>query len=84
MSEQPALIWVDPHRMAGQPCIDGHRLTTRQIARLVRDAGVDYVKQCWPYLTDEQINGAVWFEGEHGKGKRFRKWYREEWRPDTP
>lgn len=62
----PAVVWADPGRMSGQPCIYGTRLTTRQVARMVADYGIEYVRAGWPYLTDEQIEGACWFERTHG------------------
>lgn len=79
-NEHPAEIWVSPRRMGGAPCIYGHRLTTRAIARLAQDGGVALVQKLYPYLTVEQVNAAVWFEGEHGRSKRFRRWYRDQWR----
>jgi uncharacterized protein (DUF433 family) len=63
--------------MAGQPCIYGHRLTTKAIAFLVADAGVDIVHHLYPYLTEDEIRTACWFEGTHGRNKKFRRWYRE-------
>lgn len=64
--DAPAVVWVDPGRKSGQPCIYGSRLTTRQVAHMVAEYGIEYVREGWPYLTDEQIEGACWFEREHG------------------
>lgn len=57
--DRPA-VWVDPGRMAGQPCILGTRLTTRSIAALHRD-GAD-VLGIYPELTRAQVRVALWFE----------------------
>lgn len=56
-----AEIWIDRGRQSGEPCVYGHRLPTRLIASLHRD-GPEVPRDWYPYLTDEQISAAVWFE----------------------
>lgn len=75
--KHPAEIWIDRGRLGGRPCIYGHRLRTRSIACLVMDGGVDLVQKLYPYLTEDQIGAACWFEGTHGRHKKFRRWYRQ-------
>lgn len=73
MSDHEAAVWVDPGRRSGEPCIYGHRIPTEMVARLVWAHGMDTVRQGWPYLTDDQILGACWYEVAHGNRRRWRK-----------
>jgi uncharacterized protein (DUF433 family) len=66
----PAVVWVDPRRMGGQPCVYGTRLTTSQVAHMVAEYGIECVHEGWPYLTDEQIEGACWFERTYGSKRK--------------
>lgn len=79
MTEEAA-VWVSPRRRSGDPCIYGHRLPTRQVASLVwGQGGMETMRRGWPYLTDEQILVACWYEVTHGDRRYWRKRY-----PDWP
>lgn len=55
-------VCVSPHRLGGKPCLTGTRLSTEQVASMMRDYGREFIRQGWPYLTDEQIQTACDYE----------------------
>lgn len=70
---EEAAVWVSPRRRSGEPCIFGHRLPTAQVASLVWDGGMGAIRQGWPYLRDDQILVACWYEVTHGDRSRWRR-----------
>lgn len=74
-----AAVWVDPRRMAGQPCIFGTRIPTEQVADLYWYHGLAECVRMWE-LSRDQVVGAVWFESRYGSKRmrqRFGGWAEE-------
>ena len=69
-----AVVWGDPGRMGGSPCITGTRITTRTVAITAWRYGADTALDCWPHVTEEQVKGACWYEARHGARKWQRRW----------
>lgn len=69
------MVWVDPGRCGGSPCIMGTRITTEAAAGLAWSSGIAAALECWPHVTREQILGACWYEVTHGNRRRWRKRY---------
>ena len=47
--------------MAGAYCLAGTRMPATQVKRMVTDAGRDWVKREFPWITDAQIDTALRF-----------------------
>lgn len=47
--------------MGGAYCLAGTRMPVVQVKRMVADAGVDWVKREFPWITDSQIETALSF-----------------------
>jgi uncharacterized protein (DUF433 family) len=55
-------ISMDIEIMQGQPCILGTRIPVRAVLRALEQYGsVVEVKNCYPHLTTEQVEDALWF-----------------------
>jgi uncharacterized protein (DUF433 family) len=55
-------ISMDSAIMQGQPCIAGTRIPVRSILRVIEQYGsVGDVKRCYPHLTTEQVEDALYF-----------------------
>lgn len=50
-----------PDVMAGRYCLRGTRMPVTQVKRMVRDAGREWVRAEFPWLTDKQIETAMGF-----------------------
>jgi|ERR1017187_8188427 uncharacterized protein (DUF433 family) len=55
-------ISVNANIMEGRPCLAGTRIPVRAILRVIEQYGsVDGALRCYPHLTAEQINDALYF-----------------------
>jgi uncharacterized protein (DUF433 family) len=55
-------ISMDVEIMQGQPCIFGTRIPVRSVLRALEQYGsVVEVKNCYPHLTTEQVEDALYF-----------------------
>lgn len=55
-------ISMNTRIMQGQPCILGTRIPVRSVLRAIEQYGsVDAVKGCYPHLTIEQVEEALYF-----------------------
>jgi uncharacterized protein (DUF433 family) len=50
-----------PDTMTGAYCLAGTRMPVTQVKRMVSDAGRDWVKREFPWITDAQIDTAFRF-----------------------
>lgn len=66
-----AEVWISRQRRSGEPCIHGTRMPTSLVASLAND-GAD-IKGLYPWLTDEQIASAVWFEETYTKRRKRKR-----------
>ncbi len=48
-----------PDVMEGRYCLAGTRMPVVQVRRMVAEAGRDWVKREYPWITDAQINTAL-------------------------
>ena len=58
------MITIDPDIQGGAPCIAGTRMPVRLVQHVIRDDGRDYFKRNWAWLTDEQIDAALAYDGD--------------------
>lgn len=67
-----AVVWVDPGRQGGAPCVMGTRIPTEAVARFFWESGMASTLAAYPAITREQALGACWFSVRFGR-KRWRK-----------
>lgn len=70
-----ALVWVDPSRQSGDPCVMGTSVPVDALAEFVWAGDlVDNLAELYS-VTRRQVIGACWYMARHGS----RTW-RERWR----
>jgi uncharacterized protein (DUF433 family) len=66
------IITFEPDKMAGQPCIRGHRITVYDILDyLASGMSYDEILEDFPQLTREDIQAALAFVAEQFRGTVF-------------
>jgi uncharacterized protein (DUF433 family) len=59
--------------MGGAYCLAGHRMPVKQVKRMMRDSGREWIRREFPWITDEQIATAMAFRsralGEQANGE---------------
>jgi uncharacterized protein (DUF433 family) len=53
-------VWIDPARLSGMPCVNGHRIPVEMVVGMVWADGVESAQQTWNLTRGEVLN-ACWY-----------------------
>lgn len=71
-----AFVWIDPQRRSGDPCINGTRITTEQVADYVAAGLADELVRDFE-LSPAQVAVGCWYEALRGTKPEWEKWAHE-------
>jgi uncharacterized protein (DUF433 family) len=57
-----------PETMDGAYCLAGTRMPVVQVKRIIAEAGIDWLKREFPWITDAQIETAQSFRNPSNEG----------------
>lgn len=67
-SREGSRITRKPDTMSGAYCLAGTRMPVTQVKRMLADAGRDWIKSEFPWITDDQISAAMNFRARRQEG----------------
>ena len=78
-SEERYYVTIDPGLMCGEPTINHHRITAREIAATWwgTDYSLEFIEANWPGINRVAVLVACWYMGIYGTRtwkKRWKDW----------